>query len=124
MTVAYQGPAGQSVAVHEVLGADGHELGAVEDVAFLGDHDDPGGVAVQGDADVRAGFLDLGRRDLGIQRSHLAVDVHAVGFGPDLEHLGPEFLENQGRNPVGRAVGAIEHDFQAVEGHVLGNGVF
>ena len=39
------------------------------------------------------------------------------------DHLGAEFLEDQGGDEIGRAVAAVDHHLEAVERHVVG-GVF
>ena len=42
------------------------------------------------------------------------------GSTPIFDHLGAQFLEDGGGDPVGRAVGAVEHDAQPLQGAVGG----
>ena len=59
----------------------------------------------------------------GMERAAAVVDVEAVGVVADGDDFGAEFLENERADEVGGAVSAIDDDFQAVEGNVVG-GVF
>ncbi len=96
-------------------GDDAHELVAVDDVALLVDDEDAVGVAVEGDADIGAQFADLADQRLRRRRADLLVDVEAVGLDAHGDDLGAELPERLGRDLVGGAVGAIEHDPHAVE---------
>ena len=46
--------------LHQFVGADGHDVVAVDDFAVFVADDQPVAVAVEGEADVGAQFLDLG----------------------------------------------------------------
>jgi hypothetical protein len=90
--------------------------------ALLVDNDDAVRVAIKRDADIGAHFLDLGGHGFGGGGAHLVVDVEAVGFDADGEDFGAQFPEGNGRDLVGGAVGAIEHDAQAGQVDVPGQG--
>ncbi len=60
-----------------------HDHVAVDLIAFLVDHDDAVGVAVEGDAEVGAALSDLFGAGLRVQRADLVVDVFAVGPHPN-----------------------------------------
>ena len=62
-------------------------------------------------------------RRLGVQRAAAVVDVPAVGLHAQLDHLGAQLVEHLGRDLVGRAVGAVDHDPHAVQGRLRGEGV-
>ena len=78
------------------------------------------GVAVERDADIGAHLVDLANEILRRRRAAILVDVEAVGIDAELDHLGAELPQRLGRHLVGRAVGAIDHDPDAVEAEVLG----
>jgi hypothetical protein len=44
----------------------------------------------------------------------------AVGLGPEPDHLGTELEQQVAREMVGGAVGAVDHDLEAVQGQDLG----
>ena len=51
----------------------------------------------------------------GLGRAAFLVDVEAVGLDADLDDLGAELPQRVGRDLVGGAVGAVDHDAQAFE---------
>ena len=53
-----------------------------------------------------------------MQGADVAVDVGAVGPHADRRHLRAELLEDERRDAVGRAVGGVDHDLDAVEREV------
>ena len=103
-----------------VLGEQRHHLVAIGDPALLVDQGHPVGIAVEADAEIRAfrqhpldGGLRRGRTDA-------VVDVEPVRRDAHRHHLGAELPQRLGRGPVGSAMGAIDHDLEAVE--LLGRG--
>ena len=58
---------------------------------MLIDDDDPVGVAIERDADIGTHFLDLGAQRVRRRRANFVVDVEAVWFDADGEHLGAQF---------------------------------
>ena len=73
------------------------------------------GVAVVGDAEVGAVLEHGGLQLVEVGRADAVVDVHAVGVGADDDDLGAGVREGLGRDARGGAVGAVEHDLDAVE---------
>ncbi len=53
-------------------------------------------------------------------RSHVAIDVEAVGIDAEREDLGAKLLQGHRRRFVGGTVGAIHHHPQALEAHLPG----
>ena len=88
----------------------------------LVDDDQPVGVAVERDADVGAARDHRLLQQLRLGRAAVLVDVEAVGRDADRDDLGAELPQRLGRDVVGGAVGAIDHDLEAVEAQVLGKG--
>ena len=88
---------------------------AVDDVAVGVDGEAAVGVAVVGDADVGAVLAHRGLQEAEVGRADAVVDVHAVGVGADDGDLRAGVAERLGRDARGGAVGAVEHDVQAVE---------
>ncbi len=88
---------------------------AVDQSALLVDDGDTVGVAIERDADIGAifvhGFLQRAR----IGGADFLVDVEAVGLDADRDHLRAQFVERHRRYLVGRAVGRIDDDAQALE---------
>ena len=98
------------------------QLVAVDETAALvGDHHAVG-VAVERDPDVGAHLAHLAAERLRLGGAAILVDVEAVGIDPDREHLGAEFPQRVGNDAIGRAVGAIDDDAQAVERDVARQG--
>ena len=58
------------------------------------------------------------RERRGLGRAAFLVDVEAVGLDAEADDLGAELPQRFGRDLVGGAVGAIDHDAQAVERQV------
>ena len=50
------------------------------------------------------------------------VDVQAIGCAANLDHLGTQFVEDLGRNMVGRTVSGIHDNTHALQGEVIGKG--
>ncbi len=109
-----------------VLGPGGgdqrHDLVAVDDLTLLVADHQPVGVAVDRDADVGA-VLAHGRADGGrIGGAALVVDVEAVRIDANRDHLRAELVQRRRGHLVGRAVGAIDGDPEAIERQVLREG--
>ena len=88
---------------------------AVDDAAVMIDHDDAVAVAVEGDAQVRAGVQHLARQFFRHGRTAFLVDVQSVGRYADGADFRAEFLEHVRRDVVRGTVGAIDDDFQAAQ---------
>ena len=85
-------PAAAQLSARRQLRADqGHDLIAIDRLAVLIDHDQPVGIAIQRDPDIRAagdhGFLD----QCEVRRPAAVVDIDAVGIDPDRDHFGRIF---------------------------------
>jgi len=52
-------------------------------------------------------------------RAAVQVDVQAVGLVIQRDHVGAQFAKHVGRDPVGRAVGAVEHYLQPVQARAV-----
>ncbi len=99
-----------------------HQLVAVDDPAGLVDDQHAVGVSVERDADVGAHLPHLPHQGVRRGGADAAVDVEAVRLDADGEHLGAEFPQGFGRDAVGGAVGAVDHDAQPVERQVARQG--
>ena len=99
-----------------------HQLVAVDQLALLVDDDQPVGVAVEREADVGAARDHRFLEQLRMGRAAVVVDVEAVGRDAERDHLGAQLPQRLGRDVVGGAVGAIDHDLEPVEPQMLGEG--
>src|SRR5690606_33038798 len=107
-------------AVHAARGvtpAHHHEqrLVAVDNPPFVVDEQDPVAVAVEHDADVGAPVAHDRPRGGRMGRTAVEIDVEAVrlvGHGND---FGAELLEHVRGDVIGGAVGAVDHDPEALE---------
>jgi hypothetical protein len=108
----------------QLCGNEAEQLVAVDDAAVLVAHHDAVSIAIERDADV--GAIAVHRLDHGarVGGADFAVDVEAVGIIADGEDLGAQFIERLGRDLVGGAVGAIDHDAQAREAQLAREGGF
>ena len=106
---------GEAAVFLPALGDHRDQLVAVDHMAALVDDHDAVGVAVERDADVGAHLAHLAAAALRRGRAAILVDVEAVGLDADRDHVGAELPQRLGRDPVGGAVGAIDHDAQAFE---------
>ena len=68
------------------------------------------GVAVEGNPEVGALLADDPSGMVGMQGPAPLVDVQAIRFDAELHDLGAQFLEDEGREQVGRAVTAVHDD--------------
>ena len=94
------------------------QLVAVDQMAALVGNHHAVGIAVERDPDVGAHLQHLADERLRRRRAAILVDVEAVGLDADRDHLGAELPQRGGNDPIGRAVGAIDDDAQAVEREV------
>ena len=83
---------------------------SIHRLALLIDDENTVCVAVEGDADIRPQFPNLGGKGGGSRGSDIVVDVEAIGIDADGDHFRSEFPKGLRRNAVGRAIGAIDHD--------------
>src|SRR3990172_4777534 len=93
---------------------------AVVQLAGRVGQDQPVAVAVEGEADVRAALDHRALEALGIRAAAVVVDVEAVRRVAEGDDLGPGVGEHARRDPVGRAVPAVQHDAQARQVRRLG----
>ena len=96
-------------------GDDGEQLVAVDDLAVLVDDHHAVGVAIERDADIGAHLAHLAGDGAEVGRTAILIDVHAVRFVADGNHVGAQFPQRAGRDLVGGAIGAIDHDAQSGE---------
>ena len=106
---------GETAVFLPALRDDRQQLVAVDDMAALVDQDDAVGVAVERDADIGAHLAHLAAQGFRRGRAAFLVDVETIGIHADRDHVGAEFPQRFRHHPVGRAVGAIDDDAQAVE---------
>ncbi|CAM3469245.1 hypothetical protein PANO111632_19700 [Paracoccus nototheniae] len=97
------------------FGDDAHQLIAIDQPALFIDQMHPVGIAVQRDAQI--GAMRQHRIDAGLRRGRSAarIDVDAVGFGADADHLGAQFPDQVGADPVGCAMRRIDDHAQPVQ---------
>jgi hypothetical protein len=111
------GTGGEPVVFLKTLGDHRQELVAVDEMAALVDDDHTVGVAVERDADIGPHFPHFPAQFLGRGRAAIAVDIDAVWFDPDRNHLGAELPQAFRHHPVGRTMGAVDHHAQTLEAH-------
>ena len=99
----------------QVAGADGDDVVAVDDGAGVVDGDQPVGVAVEGQPGVGPFGHDREPEVLRMGGAAAIVDVAAIGVVVDDDDVGAEALERGRRHLAGGAVGAVEHEGEAVE---------
>ena len=90
-------------------------LVAIDHMAALVDQDHAIGIAVEGDAYIGAHLPYLAAERFRRGRSAFLVDVETVGFDTHRNHIGAELPQRFRDHFVGRAVGAVDHDAQAVK---------
>ena len=99
------------------------QLIAVGDLTFFIDHYDAVAVAIERDAYVslnrRHGFL----QQVGLSRTASVIDVATIGLVGQREHLGAELGQHGRADLVRSPIRAIEHDAQAVECQMHGEGL-
>ena len=104
-------------------GAEAEDAVAADDLAVGVGEDDAVGVAVEGDAEVGLVLADELAGGFRVERAAAVIDVEAVRVVADGDDFRAEFLKNERADEVGGAVSAIDDNFQAVEGNIVG-GVF
>lgn len=93
---------------------------AVDDLALLVDAEAAVGVAIVRDAEVRAVLEDSLLQGLEMRRAAAVVDVRAIRQRVDDLDIGTEAAQDFRHRLVGRTVGAVEHDLDAVEALLAG----
>ena len=101
---------------------DSHDLVAVYQVALFVNCLATVGVAVVGDAEVRAVLNDSRLQLLGVGGAHTVVDVGAVGLYSQCDDLCTQCLEGCRGRRVGCTVCAVQNNLHAVEGLAFGQG--
>ncbi len=108
----------------QLLGTDGHDMIAIDNLAVFIADNQPVAVAVECQPDIGAQLLDLLGHDLRVQGPAFMIDVFSVRSNPDSSHLGPEFGKDMGRDFVGGSVRAVEHDVKIIKGVFFREGMF
>ena len=96
----------------------------VEQPAFGIHHLEPVCVAIQCNTVVGPVLPDGCNQGFRVGGAHFIIDVQAVGRAADGDNLGAQLMKHHGRDLVGRAVRAIDHEFQSSECQVMGKGAF
>ena len=99
---------------------DRQDLVAVDVVALVVDREAPVGVAVEGEAGVRAVLEHGGLERTEVGGAAAVVDVEPVRLGADGDHLGTGGPQRPGAGLEGRAVGAVEDHLEPGERAVDG----
>ena len=73
------------------------------------------GVTVVGKSQVGIRVDNGARHDVGMGRAAVGVDVEAVWRDRHRDHLGAELPQHRRGDPVGCAIGAIDHDPHALQ---------
>ena len=73
-------------------------------------------VAIERDTDLRALAQHRLAKLLRMQRAAAEIDVLAVGIDAQCDDVGAQFGQRVGTDLIGRAVGAIDHQLEPVEG--------
>ena len=76
------------------------------------------GIAVKGKAHIRTQLLDQLAEPLGMGGTAQIVDVGTIGLMVIRADLRAQFLEHSRGHIVGRAVGAVQHNMQAVQPYI------
>ena len=95
---------------------DRQDLVAIDDVAVGIDGKAPVSIAVVGDADVSSVLEHSGDEIVQVRASTALVDVQAVRRGMDCHHVGTGSAHRLGGHSRRRAIGAVDHDGQSLEG--------
>ena len=119
-----QGSATEALRAKHPSGAQGHDHVAVDLVALFVDHDDAVRIPVESDAEVRAALPNLARAGLWVQCANLVVDVLAVGPDANRMCFRAELGKDQRRGSVGGPVSRVDHDPDAFECQIIGEGGF
>ena len=90
-------------------GNDVEQFITVHKLTLMIDHDQPVGVSVQRDADIRVLVQHDLLQALGLRGAAAVIDIETVRFHADRMDFGAQFFKYPGSNPVGRAVGAIDY---------------
>ena len=77
-------------------------------------HDETVCVPVKAHRHLTAGGPALLRQMLGVCRPNAAIDVEAVRRIADRDHIGAKLMKDIRRNVIGRTVGAVDEDLQAL----------
>src|SRR6185437_6402555 len=101
---------------------EGEDLVAVDDLAVFIGHHHAVGIAIERDAEIGAHLADLARHRFGRGGAAFGIDVETVGIDADLHDVRAQLPQHGGRHAIGGPVGAVDHDAQAIESHVLGEG--
>ena len=98
-----------------MIGADAHDLVAVDEGAALVHSHQAVGVAVKSQADVRAQLAHQLAQALGMGGTAVLVDVGAVGLMIVHRHRGAQLLQHGGGHLIAGALGAVHHNVQPVK---------
>ncbi len=78
------------------------------------------GVAIEGDTVVGLVGAHRANQRIRRRRAHVFVDIETVWLRPDGNDLGPQFVKHRWRDVIGRAMRAVHHQPQTLEGEVIG----
>ena len=98
----------------------GHDLVTIDGLALFIDHDQPVGITIQGNADVRAAGDNAFLYEIEVGRAALVVDVGAVGRNANRNNLCTQFPDCRRGDLVSGTIGAIDHDLQAIKPDIIG----
>ena len=112
------------VARQTVVGHQVEQFVAIELPARRVHHQHAISVTVERDAKVRTLRQHRCHQGLWVRGAGFVVDVHSIRRAADGDHIGAQFVKHLGRNLVGRAMGCIDHDAQALEREVVGEHTF
>src|SRR5699024_6671526 len=98
-----------------VTGQDVEQVVAVDHAPVRGHEHHPVAVAVEGDAQRRAGRLHPLHQRLRMGGANAIVDVEPVGFNADRVDLRTQLAQHQRADLVGGAVGTVHGDAHAVQ---------
>ena len=123
MTVTATVLPGQASPLGQVEGEQGQQHVAVDDGAGVVDRDDPVGVAVEGQPEVGLRCATTARASsAGSVEPHFSLMLAPSGDVVQRGDRGAELGQHARGDLAGRAVGAVDHDAQAVETPALGRG--
>src|SRR5262249_27578535 len=76
------------------------------------------------DADMCVMFAHRVAHLLQMNRATSVIDVNSVRVDPKGHHFSPQLFEHFGANPIGRSVGAVDHNLETFERDFTGHARF
>ncbi|MNV61304.1 hypothetical protein D3C71_1538070 [compost metagenome] len=96
----------------QITSNDKQQLVTVDDSAGMIDHQNAITITIEGDTQVCVLSQDSSLQLPHMRRTAVVVDVQTVGLRGQHHDLGTQLTEYARRNLVGRAMGAVDNDFQ------------